>query len=305
MDTHVERRIAIVASRPSETNLELVREWVAFGVAAEMLAPDAACEVLGPGDVAVGRIDVRSTLDGVEDGLAALAVLRRRGVSVLNGPAASLAAHDKLRTAAALAAWGVAHPRTVHLLEGQAVELELPVVLKPRFGSWGADVIRCDSEAELRSALADLADRQWFRRQGVLAQELIEPVGYDLRVLVAGGQVVGGESRIAKAGEWRTNISLGGLHCPALLPRRARTAALVAAHAVRGDFVGVDLLPRGSDYVVIEVNGCVDFDGGHSLPGRSVFADIATALGFREPGDDPSRLGAEHSSGDGFARVTS
>jgi glutathione synthase/RimK-type ligase-like ATP-grasp enzyme len=72
-------------------------------------------------------------------------------------------------------------------------------------------------------------------------------VGHDLRVLVAGGRIVGAESRVAAAGEWRTNLSLGGSSCPAIVPPHARAAALAAARAVSGDFVGIDLLPHRGD----------------------------------------------------------
>ncbi len=207
--------------------------------------------------------------------------LRRRGVRIVNSPACLLRTHDKLRTARLLEAAGVPHPRTEHVTPSDRVPtMPPPVVVKPRFGSWGADVFRCDSRAELRMTLGALSDRPWFRRHGAIVQSLVPPAGHDLRVLVAGGRVVGGESRVAATAEWRTNISLGGSSRPAVIPFRARVLACAAARAVSGDFVGVDLLPCAGDHVVIEVNGAVDFEERYSLPGTDVFAEIAGALGL-------------------------
>jgi RimK family alpha-L-glutamate ligase len=274
-------RVAVVAAAATETNLDIAVAWRTLGLNAAVMSPMRCLARLRPGDVALGRLDVRRTLDGVEPGLLALLELRRRGIRVLNSPATLLRAHDKLRTARSLNAARVAHPATEHVtLRSRMPSLRPPVVIKPRFGSWGADVLRCDSRRELRAAIDAIADRPWFGRHGALVQSLVPPVGHDLRVLVAGDRVVGAESRVAARDEWRTNLSLGGTSCPAIVPPRARAAALAAARAVSGDFVGIDLLPHDGGYVVIEVNGGVDFERRYSLPGRDVFADIAAALGL-------------------------
>jgi RimK family alpha-L-glutamate ligase len=277
-------RVAVVAGTVSETNLDIAAAWRELGLDAAVMSPVESLELLRPGDVALGRLDVRLTLDGVEPGLLELLELRRRGVHVLNSPAALLYAHDKLRTARSLAAAGVPHPATEHITPRSPLSsLPPPVVVKPRFGSWGADIVRCRSPRELRAAIDSIRRRPWFRRHGALVQSLVPPVGHDLRVLVAGGRIVGAESRVAAPDEWRTNLSLGGTSCAAIVPPCARAAALAAARAVVGDFVGVDLLPDRGDYVVIEVNGGVDFERRYSLPGRDVFVDIAAALGLLAP----------------------
>jgi RimK family alpha-L-glutamate ligase len=275
--------IALVASRPNETNVRIAEAWRALGLDAAVV-PTAWClEQLHPGDVAIGRVDVRRSIDGVESGLLDLLELSRRGVTVLNGPAALLTAHDKLRTARVLRRAHLPHPRTEHVtIESPPATIGPPVVLKPRFGSWGAGVVRCESQGELLDAAGSIADRDWFRRQGALVQRLVPPAGYDLRVLVAGGRVVGSVSRVAAPGEWRTNIALGGHRRPVVAPPHAQTLALAAAASIRAGLVGVDLLPDGDDYAVIEINGAVDFDASYSLPGRDVFEDVAAALGLFE-----------------------
>jgi glutathione synthase/RimK-type ligase-like ATP-grasp enzyme len=126
-----------------------------------------------------------------------------------------------------------------------------------------------------------VAGRTWFTRHGALVQELVSPPLRDLRVIVAGGHVVGAAAREAQEGEWRTNVSLGGRLVPAVPAREARRLALAAVEAVGGDLVGVDLLPlENGGFVVLELNGAAEFDHRYSQPGTDVFVEAARALGL-------------------------
>jgi glutathione synthase/RimK-type ligase-like ATP-grasp enzyme len=156
--------------------------------------------------------------------------------------------------------------------------MEPPFVLKPRFGSWGADVFRCRTRPEADAVVEEIEDRPWFRRYGAIIQELLPATGHDLRLVVAGGRVVGAVRRIAAPWEWRTNISLGGTREPVDPPEEALRLGLAAAAAIEADLVGVDLLPVHGGYVVLELNGAVEFDELYDLPGRDVYFDAAEAL---------------------------
>jgi glutathione synthase/RimK-type ligase-like ATP-grasp enzyme len=156
--------------------------------------------------------------------------------------------------------------------------LRPPVVVKPRYGSWGRSVLRCDNLSSLRETLDAMAETSWFRRQGALVQHLVAPVGYDLRLVVAGGGVVGAVQREAALGEWRTNVSLGGVRRRVDdVPREAQTIAVAAAAATGASLVGVDLLPVRKGWTVLEVNGAVEFTDEYSLDG-DVFAEAGRAL---------------------------
>ena len=272
-------RFALVAVRGTPTNDSLSRALV-DGMHWEPMTPEEALQALRPGDAALGRLDVLPTLDGIDDGVWALGALEARGVAVLNHASALFATHDKLLTARLLRRARLPHPRTVHVRpEHPFPAVRPPVVIKPRFGSGGKGVTWCHDEDELVEALAALSGTPWFEQQGVLVQELVRPQGYDLRILVAAGRVVGAIFRIAAEGEWRTNIALGGVRQPvADPPMHACGLALAAAGAAGATLVGVDLIPNGDgDWTILELNGAVEFTREYQ-PGGDVFADVAAAL---------------------------
>ena len=253
-------RFALVARRPTPTNEALAAAPVE-DVGWEPMSPEQSLEVLRSGDAALGRLDVLPTLDGVD-------------------AASLLATHDKLLTARLLRRAGVSHPVTRHLRADRPFPaLRPPLVLKPRFGSWGEGVYRCEDERSLRATLVGLAETSWYPRHGALVQELVPPQGYDLRILVAGGRVVGAVRRVAAAGEWRTNIALGGVREPVSdPPSEACALALAAARASGAALVGVDLLPGAQrSWVVLELNGAVEFTHEYALSG-DIFAEVVREL---------------------------
>ena len=63
---------AVLAHSRSETNACLVVAAESLGFSAAVLPPRDALRLLGPGDVAVGRLDVREGLDGIESGIPEL-----------------------------------------------------------------------------------------------------------------------------------------------------------------------------------------------------------------------------------------
>jgi RimK family alpha-L-glutamate ligase len=291
----LERRAAagvwVVAGRSSLTNELLVGALHERGVRAELVEPAGLAAGVRERDVVLGRLDVRLTVDGIEDGLRELSRVERRGICVLNPARSLVACHDKLQTALRLGRLGIPQPPTAHVdWDTPLPSFAFPAVVKPRFGSWGRDVVLCESRAELERCLKRLRDRTWFRRQGALVQAFTPTAGLDLRIVVAAGRVVGAIERVAAAGEWRTNVALGGSRRPASPTTRACDLAVEAAAALGGDLVGVDLLPvRADDYLVLEVNGAVDFTPEYSL-GRDVFDEVAEVVASHEGASDiPAR----------------
>jgi [lysine-biosynthesis-protein LysW]--L-2-aminoadipate ligase len=273
-------RVAIVGW-PQETNLKLAAGWQELGIDVALLQPAAPTAALGPGDVAIGRLDVMPTLDGVEPGLDVLEALPGAGVHVLNRADALAVTHDKRATERALARWDLPRPRTWHVEASASEDLEPPLVLKPRFGSWGRDVFRCRNDMELAGSLRELQTKPWFARRGAIAQELLPSGGFDLRIVVARDAVVGAAERVTRRGEWRTNISLGGTLRPARLSAEVCNLAVAAAAAVGADLVGVDLMPLKGGFLVIDLNGAVEFDNRYSLSGAGVYQLAARHMGLQ------------------------
>ena len=193
-----------------------------------------------------------------------------------------VAAHRATQTNAAL----VAAPRDAGVDAEQLAPHELLratrpddaiLVVKPRFGSWGCDVMLCRDEHELGRAFAAIRERRWFRRHAALVQEYVETDGRDLRVVVAAGQVVGAIERQAAPGEWRTNVALGGRREAAEPPPSAAAIAAAATTAVGAQLAGVDLLRSAAyGWVVLQVNGAVDFTREYAR--GDVYAAAAAAL---------------------------
>jgi RimK family alpha-L-glutamate ligase len=238
----------------------------------------------------------------VEDGLWALGSLAARGVGVLNRAGALLAAHDKLLTAKVLQRAGLPHPRTRILHPGgQVPDWEGPLVVKPRFGSWGRDVELCEDEIAFRRHLRSLEHRLWFQRHGAVLQQLVTPSGFDLRIVVAAGTAVGAISRVAAPGEWRTNIALGGTRAAVEPSPEAIELAVRAADAAGADLIGVDLLPDGAGgHTVLELNGAVDFTREYGIdrdPFVAAAAELTRAALAVTPGGEPDELAAAGSEG--------
>ena len=280
------RQALVVGSPANLTNVALGKAFGGLGLDARTIEPERLADEVEAGDLVLSRVDVRPTLDGPCDGLWETAVVERLGATLLNRPTSLYLAHDKLATATVLAEAGIPHPSTVHVAVAEApTGFATPCVLKPRFGSWGRDVYLCRDPRALQRGLESVADRGWFLEHGALVQERVGSGRDDLRVLVAAGAVVGAIRRVARPGEWRTNVAAGA--------RRARRPSLdagacglaVRAVAALGlDFAGVDLL-GGDDgrWVVLEVNGAVDFTDEYALDGTAVHEEVVRSLMARVP----------------------
>ena len=197
---------------------------------------------------------------------------------MLNGAPALLAAHDKLLTARLLRRAGLPHPRT-RLITGDRPTRRCapPVVVKPRFGSWGSESSAATTRSRSPPARR-LPDEPWYRRTARSSRSSSPISGFDLRIVVADDHVIGAISRVAAPGEWRTNVALGAERRGDSAARRLRSRPGRGAAATGASLVGVDLLPDGRGrWTVAEINGAVEFTTEYALrPGSDPFAEAAS-----------------------------
>jgi ribosomal protein S6--L-glutamate ligase len=203
-----------------------------------------------------------------------------RGVPVLNSPRALEACVDKYLATARLSAAGLRVPATVVCQNADAAleafaELGGDVVVKPVFGSEGRGMVRI-SDPEL----AWRTFRTLERTGAVLyLQEVIRHPGWDLRVFVLGGRVLGGMRRRARGEDWRTNVAQGGVGEAVRIEPAQEALALRAAAVLEADAAGVDLMPGPAGaWYVIEVNAVPGWRALAPVTGIDVAAELVRHL---------------------------
>jgi RimK family alpha-L-glutamate ligase len=231
-------------------------------------------DVLGA-DAVLARIIPGGSLEQVIFRVDVLHWIEARALLVVNSPRAIERCVDKFYTSSLLLDAGLPTPATVVCQRTDdamdAVRAMGDVVIKPIFGSLGQGMVRTDNpEVALRVVRTLDQVRAVF-----YVQQAIDHGGRDVRVMVVGGRVLGAIERQAPAGEWRTNVALGGTARAFELPEAWADLAIRAAAAVGADYAGVDLLPsRDGRVFVLEVNGIPGWEGLQA----ATRVDVAGAL---------------------------
>jgi ribosomal protein S6--L-glutamate ligase len=88
----------------------------------------------------------------------------------------------------------------------------------------------------------------------VLQELLSDTLGHDRRLFVVGGAAQAAMDRVARPGEWRSNLSQGAEPLPAAATAVEIDIAERAARALGLDFSTVDLMAGSTGPVVIEAN---------------------------------------------------
>ncbi len=207
------------------------------------------------------------------------AALEGAGHRVVNSFSCAWVCGNKLFGTLALVKHNVPTPRTVlSMAEDSALraveEVGYPAVLKPVVGSWGRlSALLKDQDA----AKAVIEDREHMfpLYQIYYLQEFVKRPQRDIRSFVVGGRTVAAIYRYSGGSEWRTNTARGGRAEAYKITPELDELSLLAAKAVGGEIVGIDLMEGEDGLVVHEVNNTTEFKNtvpatGVDIPGLIV-----------------------------------
>ena len=179
--------------------------------------------------------------------------------AVIINPLMSLLRYSKEDLTLKAGRWGYPHPRTrvteniekAYEFASSLLDQGRDVVLKPICRARGVGVVRLSG---IRSREDLLQFLTWYSRRhgaGVFyLQEFVENLGYDVRVFIIDGEVVGRMKR-SNPEDWRYNASRGGIAEP-FEDSIYDELAIKVAEAMGLKITGVDVLPGkdGTPYIL-------------------------------------------------------
>ncbi len=214
-------------------------------------------------------------------GTAVVRQFEQMGVFCLNSSDAINASRDKLRSSQLLSGHDLPIPETAFVKRKTAVlgAIDLvggaPVVLKLLEGTQGTGVILAEKAKTAEAVVETLQSA----RQNVLIQHFVEEAkGRDVRAFVVGDRVVASMRRIAKAGEYRSNVHRGGRTEAVELPPEYQRTAVRAAHTLGLRVAGVDVLETAQGPRILEVNSSPGLEGIEGATGVDVAGAIIEAI---------------------------
>jgi RimK family alpha-L-glutamate ligase len=220
----------------------------------------------------ITRLIGRGSLEEIVFRMDLLHAVRRRGMLVINPPAAIERCVDKYYALTLMQESGIPVPRTMvtesveEALTG-FYELGKDIVLKPIFGSKGVGSTRISD--------ANVAERIFntirFHHGVLYLQQFVAHGNSDIRAFVIGERVVAAMERIGES--WKTNVSQGARPAAVKLSGELENLAIAAAKAVDCKIAGVDILKTVQGPMIIELNSQPGWRGLQSVTNVNI-ADL-------------------------------
>jgi glutathione synthase len=231
----VARRITLAAITPTAAGWDVPEPWYVAGEP-QLLPLEAFARVWMRKDPPVDEAYLYAT--------HLLELGERRGVRVLNRPASLRAWNEKLSSLrfSHLMAASMVSSRVEQLAAFTAEHGE--VVLKPLGGRAGQGVVFAAASTPGLRALLELVTSQ--QQLPVMVQAFLPGVSAgDKRILLVDGEPLGAVNRLPMAGDFRSNLAVGGAPEATELSPAERTICAELAPALRAEglfFVGIDVI---------------------------------------------------------------
>ena len=157
------------------------------------------------------------------------------------------------------------------LASSTALGFGFPLVLKPNRLSFGVGILTCDSQQDFVVKARMIQQL----KADYLIQQFIPHAG-DLRVFLSRDAILGhGLRQPMVAGEFRSNVAVGGQWTPIALPARLEEWCLHIASRCDADYIVLDWLVSGSSFLFNEMCSAL---GGFSGVSPDVKARLASVV---------------------------
>jgi glutathione synthase len=256
----VAQRVTLAAITPTPSGWDVPEPWYVAGEP-ELLPLDAFARVWMRKDPPVDEAYLYAT--------HLLELGERRGVRVLNRPESLRAWNEKLSSLR------FSHLMAPSMVSGRVDQLAAftaqhgEVVLKPLGGRAGQGVVFAAADTPGLRALLELVTHQ--ERLPVMVQAFLPGVSAgDKRILLVDGEPLGAVNRLPMAGDFRSNLAVGGAPEATELSQAERQICAELAPALRAEglfFVGIDVIDgRLSEINVTSPTGVREVERLGGLP---------------------------------------
>lgn len=199
------------------------------------------------------------------------------GTWCLNGSAGITASRDKLHAHQVLARQKIGMPVTAFASSPKDtanlmnIVGSAPVIVKLLESTQGKGVVLAETKKAAESVISAF---RGLKANFLVQQFVKEANGEDIRCIVMGGRVEAAIKRSAAAGEFRSNLHMGGTASAVRITKTERETAIRAARAFGLGLAGVDLLRSDDGPKVLEVNSSPGLEGAETASGKDLCAAL-------------------------------
>lgn len=221
----------------------------------------------------IPRIGYTATTQGA----AVIRQFENQGVFTTLGSDPLHKVRDKFTCLQLLEGQGIPIPKTSFIAHSETIPVMLrqiqpyPVIIKLISGTQGMGVMLAESE---QNAISILEAFHATGEQVMVQQFIREAKGQDIRAFVIDGKVVAAMKRIARPGEFRSNLHRGGTSVSIKLSSTEEEIAVRSAAALGLSIAGIDMLQSDEGPLVLEVNASPGLEGIEATTAVNIAREI-------------------------------